>query len=85
MPIVGVSLCFLIGCYFRDIIGRNDKYYNVIANVEQDCPPGTVFKPVLCRCTKDSAHNHQSMTSSLDNNNNDLSVQCNLILKVHYF
>ncbi|XP_048750231.2 uncharacterized protein LOC125662088 [Ostrea edulis] len=49
-------------CYFRDIIGRNDKYYNVIANVEQDCPPGTVFKPVLCRCTKDSAHNHQRCT-----------------------
>lgn len=37
-------------CFFRPVKGRPKKYWNEMANQEQDCPASLVYRPDICVC-----------------------------------
>eukprot|EP00105_Crassostrea_gigas_P024923 XP_011445343.1 PREDICTED: uncharacterized protein LOC105340823 [Crassostrea gigas] len=40
-------------CYFRPVARRPTKYLNLISNIIQDCPLGTIFEEDYCVCVQD--------------------------------
>ena len=37
-------------CFFRPVKDSPNKYWNEMANHEQDCPPSLVYRPDICVC-----------------------------------